>query len=320
MTAHRIVFLDAATISVPVHRPAFAHEWVEYPSTRPEEVAQRIADATIVISNKVRIDDAAMDAAPNLRFIAIPATGTNNVDLEACRRRGILVSNVRGYGPHAVAEHVFALILALRRNLIAYADEVRAGRWEGEPNFCFLDYPVADLYGSTLGLVGSGAIGSAVARIAAGFGMTVLRAERRGATTVREGYTAFDDVLAQADVLSLHLPLTEETRHLIDKAALTRMKHSALLINTARGPLVDESALAGALQSGEIAGAGLDVLSTEPPRPGSSPLRTETIAALPNLIITPHVAWASETAQTTLVAQLIRNIEGFVARQPLNLI
>jgi len=240
--------LDRDTLSVPVPRPSFAHEWVEHAHTGREQVAARVAGASIVVSNKVRIDEAALTAAPALRLIAIPATGTNNVELEACRRRGVTVCNVPSYGPQSVAEHVFALVLALRRNLLQYVAEVRAGRWERAPNFCFVDHPIADLAGSRLGVVGSGAIGSAVARIGAGFGMQVLQAERRGAAVVRPGYVAFDEVLESADVLSLHLPLTPQTHHLIGAGELARMRPGAVLINTARGPLVDEAALAAALR------------------------------------------------------------------------
>lgn len=316
----RIVVLDRDTLSVPVPRPSFAHEWVEHAHTGREQVAARVAGASIVVSNKVRIDEAALTAAPALRLIAIPATGTNNVELEACRRRGVTVCNVPSYGPQSVAEHVFALVLALRRNLLQYVAEVRAGRWERAPNFCFVDHPIADLAGSRLGVVGSGAIGSAVARIGAGFGMQVLQAERRGAAAVRPGHVAFDEVLERADVLSLHLPLTPQTHHLIGAAELARMKPGAVLINTARGPLVDESALAVALRAGRIGGAGLDVLAEEPPRPGSSPLLADDLRDNPRLLVTPHVAWASRAAQTKLVTELIANLEAFVAGRARNVV
>lgn len=316
----RIVVLDRDTLSVPVPRPSFAHEWVEHAHTGREQVAARVAGASIVVSNKVRIDEAALTAAPALRLIAIPATGTNNVELEACRRRGVTVCNVPSYGPQSVAEHVFALVLALRRNLLQYVAEVRAGRWERAPNFCFVDHPIADLAGSRLGVVGSGVIGSAVARIGAGFGMQVLQAERRGAAAVRPGHVAFDEVLERADVLSLHLPLTPQTHHLIGAAELARMKPGAVLINTARGPLVDESALAAALRAGRIGGAGLDVLAEEPPRPGSSPLLADDLRDNPRLLVTPHVAWASRAAQTKLVTELIANLEAFVAGRARNVV
>lgn len=316
----RIVVLDRDTLSVPVPRPSFAHEWVEHAHTGREQVAARVAGASIVVSNKVRIDEAALTAAPALRLIAIPATGTNNVELEACRRRGVTVCNVPSYGPQSVAEHVFALVLALRRNLLQYVAEVRAGRWERAPNFCFVDHPIADLAGSRLGVVGSGAIGSAVARIGAGFGMQVLQAERRGAAVVRPGYVAFDEVLESADVLSLHLPLTPQTHHLIGAGELARMRPGAVLINTARGPLVDEAALAAALREGRIGGAGLDVLAEEPPRPGSSPLLAADLRDNPRLLVTPHVAWASRAAQTKLVTELIANLEAFVAGRARNVV
>ncbi len=314
---HRIVYLERESIIANVRRPALAHEWVEYPATRPEEVAERLSGATIAIVNKAPLPAAVIDALPQLQMVAVAATGTNIVDLEACKARGIVVSNIRGYAEHTVPEHVMALMLALSRNLVAWRESVRAGRWQQSSQFCLFDHPIADLHGSTLGLVGSGSLGSGVARLAEAFGMRVVRAERKGADSVRAGYLAFAEVLAAADVLSLHCPLTPETQALIGEAELRAMKPGALLINTARGGLVDESALIRALKAGWIAGAGFDVISAEPP-PMGHPMVNPELLALPNFLLTPHVAWASRPAMQVLADQLIDNIEAFVAGNPRN--
>lgn len=313
----RIVYLDAASLPVEVHRPAFACEWIEYPKTTAAEVVERLAGATIAISNKVPINAAALAALPNLSMIAVAATGTNQIDLEACRQRGIVVSNIRGYAEHTVPEHVFALLLALSRNLFAWRQTVQAGAWQKSAQFCLFDHPIQDLHGATLGLVGSGSLGNGVARLAEAFGMRVLRAERKGATQIRPGYTAFATVLAEADALSLHCPLTAETTGLIGAAELRAMKASAMLINTARGGLVDEPALIEALRQGWIAGAGFDVITAEPP-PLGHPMLAAELLALSNFMLTPHVAWSSQPAMRALADQLLANIEAFVAGKPQN--
>lgn len=313
----RIVYLDRASIPVEVARPVFACEWVEYPKTKAAEVVERLAGATIAISNKVPIDAAAVDALPDLKMIAVAATGTNQIDLEACRRRGIVVSNIRGYAEHTVPEHVFAMLLSLSRNLVAWRNSVQAGAWQQSDQFCLFDHPIQDLHGANLGLVGSGSLGNGVARLAEAFGMRVLRAERKGATQIRPGYTDFATVLAEADALSLHCPLTAETTGLIGPAELRAMKRSAILINTARGGLVDEQALIQALKEGWIAGAGFDVLTVEPPAV-DHPMLAPELLALPNFMLTPHVAWSSQPAMRALADQLIANIEAFVAGSPQN--
>ncbi|HEX6735547.1 MAG TPA: NAD(P)-dependent oxidoreductase, partial [Azonexus sp.] len=251
------------------------------------------------------------------KMVAVAATGTNIVDLEACRARGIVVSNIRGYAEHTVPEHVLALLLALSRNLIAWRATLQAGGWQRSDQFCLFDHPIRDLHGATLGLIGAGSLGNGVARLAEAFGMRVLRAERLDATTVRPGYTALAEVLATADAISLHCPLTEATRGLIGEAELRAMKPSALLINTARGGIVDEAALIRALKEGWIAGAGFDVITAEPP-PLGHPMVDPQLLALPNFLLTPHVAWASRPAMQSLADQLIANIEAFVAGQPQN--
>jgi glycerate dehydrogenase len=314
---HHIVYLERESIIAGVRRPAFAHDWVEYPGSLPSQVEARLAGATIAIVNKLQIDAGLIARLPQLQMVAVTATGTNNIDLEACRTRGIVVSNIRGYAVHTVPEHVFSLLLALSRNLFAYRDAVAAGRWQKSGQFCFFDYPIRDLQGATLGVIGGGSLGSGVIRLAEAFGMRVLRAGRKGAPTVREGYTAFADVLRDSDAISLHCPLTEDTRNLFGEAELRAMKPTALLINTARGGLVDEAVLARALQEGWIAGAGFDVLSVEPPDSGN-PLLAPELLALPNFLLTPHVAWASRPAMQTLAEQLVDNIEAFARGEAQN--
>lgn len=313
----RVVQLESESLVAEVRRPAFAHEWVEYPKTAPAQVVERLTGAAIAITNKVAIDAAAIEALPDLKIIAVSATGTNNVDLEACRRRGIVVSNIRGYAEHTVPEHVMALLLALSRNLVAWRETLQSGGWERSEQFCLFDHPIRDLHGATLGLIGSGTLGNGVARLAEAFGMRVLRAERKGAATVRPGYTAFAEVLAEADAISLHCPLTAETTGLIAEPELRAMKPSVLLINTARGGIVDEAALVRALKEGWISGAGFDVITAEPP-PEGHPMVDPALLALPNFLLTPHVAWSSRPAMQTLADQLIDNIEAFVAGSPRN--
>ncbi len=313
----RIVYLERESIVADVRRPDCAHEWIEHAKTPQAEVEARLAGATIAIVNKVQLDAGMISRLPALKMVAVAATGTNNVDLEACRARGIVVSNIRGYAVHTVPEHAIALMLALSRNLVAYRESVQAGRWQKSEQFCFFDHPIRDLNGATLALVGSGTLGDGVAKLAEAFGMTVLRAERKGAVNCRAGYVPFAEALAAADVVSLHCPLTPETQGLIGEAELRAMKPSALLINTARGGLVDEAALAQALREGWIAGAGFDVLSKEPPADGH-PLLAPELLALPNFLLTPHVAWASRPAMQALAEQLIDNIEAFVRGEPRN--
>jgi glycerate dehydrogenase len=313
----RIVYLERESIIADVRRPSFAHEWVEHAKTAPGEVIERLQGASIAIVNKVPLPAAAVDALPGLKMVAVAATGTNIVDLEACRRRGIVVSNVRGYAEHTVPEHVFALLLALSRNLVAWRASVQAGRWQQSDQFCLFDHPIRDLHGATLGIVGSGSLGSGVVRLAEAFGMRVLRAEHKGVPAPRPGYTDFEDVLREADALTVHCPLTAQTQGLIGAAELRAMKPTALLINTARGGIVDEAALIRALKEGWIAGAGFDVITAEPP-PADHPMVDPALLALPNFLLTPHVAWASRPAMQALADQLIGNIEAFIAGHPRN--
>ena len=233
-----------------------------------------------------------------------------------CRTRGIAVANIRNYALHTVPEHAFALITALRRNLLAYRQDVERGRWQAVDQFCFFDHPIRDLHGSTLGIVGEGVLGQATAAIARGFGMKVLFADHPPPKAEGVQFTPFEDVLTQSDVISLHVPLTPETRNLIGIEQFRKMKRTAILINTARGGLVDEPALVQALTEGLIAGAGFDVLTNEPPKDGNPLLDLR----LPNFILTPHIAWASDGAMQFLADQLIDNIEAFLRGSAQNLV
>lgn len=306
----RIVFLDRGALIADVRRPSFAHEWHEYGASEPGEVVERLRDATIAITNKVPLRAGDLRQLPQLKFIAVAATGMDNVDLDYCRAHGIGVANVRDYSVHSLPEHVMMMILALRRNLINYREDLRRGAWQRSPHFCLLDHPIHDLDRSMLGIIGYGTLGRGVEKLARAFGMKTLIAERKGAPVTRDGRTPFAEILRASDVVTLHTPLNAETRHLIGAEELAMMSRSALLINCARGGLVDEAALAAALREGRIAGAGVDVLSREPPRAshngGGNPLLDPD---LPNLILTPHVAWASREAMQTLADQLTANLE-----------
>jgi glycerate dehydrogenase len=308
----RIVFLERDTLTVEPRRPSFEHEWRDYGSTRPEEVFERLKDATVAVVNKVPLRAEVLERLPGLKLIAVAATGTDNIDLEFCRARGIEVRNVRGYARETLPEHVLMLALALSRSLTGLREDVRAGLWQRSEQFCLHTREVRDLHGSALGIVGYGTLGRGVESLARAFGMEVLISEHKGAGDVREGRTHFEEVMRRADVVSLHVPLGEETRGMIGREELSLMKPTAILINCARGGVVDESALADALREGRIGGAGVDVLSAEPPRAGNPLLDPD----LPNLIVTPHVAWAGTRAQQMLADQLVDNIEAFVKRKP----
>lgn len=311
---HRLVFLERDSIRGEFRRPDFPHDYAEYPLTAADQVAERVQDASIVITNKVVLRGELLETLPGLKMIACAATGTDNVDLAWCRARGIVVSNIRGYAVNTVPEHVIALAMALRRNLLAYRRDVLDGQWQRAPSFCFFDHPIRDLHGATLGLIGRGSLGQGVARLADAFGMRVLWAERKGAEAIGPGRTAFAELLRQSDVVSLHCPLNDATRGLIGEAELRLMKPDAILINTARGGIVDEAALARALKEGWIGGAGFDVLSKEPPREGNPLLELDQ----PNFILTPHVAWASAGAMQVLLDQLTGNLEAFARGEPRN--
>lgn len=310
--AHSVVFLDRETLGATLRSPAFPHDYREYDGTAEMDVAERLQGATICITNKVKIGAASLAALPDLKLIAVAATGTDIIDKPAAKERGVVISNIRDYAFNTVPEHVIALIFALRRNLISYARDVQDGVWAKSRQFCFLTHPILDVAGSTLGIVGYGALGKSIGRRAEALGMKVIAYD----AFPQDGLVDFATILRDSDVVTLHAPLTPETRHMIGAAELKAMKRSAILINTARGGLVDEAALADALRAGEIAGAGFDVLTEEPPRNGNVLLDP----TIPNLIITPHVAWASQQAMQILADQLIDNIEAFVRGTPVNVV
>ena len=313
----KIVFLDRETISpqTRVRRPVFDHEWVEYPRTSAAEAADRLRDADIAIVNKIKLPADVLAQAPRLRLIAVAATGTDNIDLAACQARGIVVSNVRNYAIHTVPEHTFALIFTLRRSICAYQGAVRAGRWQQAGQFCFFDHPIRDLAGSTLGVMGDGALGQSVAAMGRALGMRVLVSGHKGRTGQGRMYTPFEETLRQSDVLTLHCPLNAATRNMIAAPEFAQMQQRPLLINTARGGLVEEAAVAAALDAGQISGAACDVPSVEPP-PADHPFMA--LLERPNFILTPHVAWASAEAIQALADQLIDNVEAFAAGRPVN--
>ena len=265
----RIVFLDRSTIgpAVTLTKPGFEHEWVDHDRTHPDEVVERLQGADIAVSNKVPIGRAQIEALPDLKMIAIPATGYDRFDLDACRERGIVVSNVRGYATNTVPEHTFALILALRRGIIGFRQDVIDGKWQEADQFCFFTHPINDLAGSTIGIMGEGALGQGVATLARAFGMRVLFAAHKGVDGLGPLYTPWDDVLEQSDIITLHAPLMPATKNMIAWPEFEKMAKKPLLINCARGGLVDEADLVRALDAGRISGVGFDCLTTEPPLP-----------------------------------------------------
>lgn len=312
----RVVFLDRASLKAKVRQPDCASEYVEHQMTSPAQIVPRLRNATVAIINKVPLRAETLQQLPQLKLIAVAATGYDVVDIGYCRDHGIAVANIRNYAVHTVPEHAFALILALRRNLLAYREDVENGVWNRSEQFCFFTHDIGDLHGSTLGIIGEGAIGQATAAIGRAFGMRVLFADHAPPKMEGVTFTPHEQVLAQSDVISLHCPLMPATRNLINMDAFRKMKRTALLINTARGGLVDELALIQALNEGLIAGAGFDVLTIEPPRDGHPLLDVRR----PNFILTPHIAWASDGAMQFLADQLIDNIEKWCAGTPQHLV
>jgi glycerate dehydrogenase len=308
--SHHIVFLDRATLAVPLRTPGFPHDYREYAATTAEQAAERLNGATIAIINKVPLRAATLEQLHDLKLIALAATGSDCVDKEYCRAHGITVCNIRDYATDSVPEHVLALIFALRRSLIPYDRDLRQGKWQAVDQFCYFDHPIRGIAGSVLGIVGYGTLGRALADRARALGMEIIATGGKPGA----GLVELDELLRRSDVVSLHCPLSEATRGLINARSLALMKPDAILINTARGGLVDEAALAEALKNGTVGGAGIDVLSKEPPRNGNILLDLD----LPNLIVTPHIAWASEQAQQRLAEQLIGNLEAFAAGTPQN--
>ncbi len=317
MTQPKIVFVDRSTIPQQIVIPELPleHQWVEYPLTSADELYERVKDAEVIITNKVVLDAALLSLLPVLKLVAVAATGVNNVDIDYCREHHIAVTNIQGYATQSVPEHVIGMIFALRRNLFGYHQDIAYGEWQRKKQFCFFTHPIGDIAGSTLGIIGSGTLGQATAALARAVGMKVIFAERKGAESCREGYLPFEQVIAESDVVSLHCPLTEDTRNTISATELKQMKSTAILINTGRGGLVNEQALVEALKNGEIAAAGVDVFTQEP-ADDSNPLIANV--DLPNLLLTPHVAWGSDSAIQRLANILIENIKVFFSGREQN--
>lgn len=315
MTAKlRAAFLDFATMGPGIDTRSL-DDLVDidyYPNSAPNEIVQRLAGRDVAIVNKAKLSAEIIAGLPELRLIALSATGTDNVDIDAARRHGVAVANIRGYCSASVAQHVFALILGLTQQIRLYDGLVRRGAWQSSRTFALFDYPIRELNGLTLGIVGYGALGRSVAALGRCLGMKLLvaaRPRRSPLESLPTGRVTLGTVIEESDVLSLHCPLTRDTHHMIGAAELKRMKPDAVLINTARGALVDGAALAAALRTHEIAGAGIDVLPVEPP-PDDHPLLAEDV---PNLIVTPHIAWAAREARQRAIDQVAENIAEFVA-------
>ena len=281
-------------------------QWQYYDETDDSQILSRISNADVVISNKVVLTKENLSQAKQLKLICIAATGTNNIDLNAAKQNNIQVCNVRAYGTSSVVQHVFALLLSLVRNLPAYQQAVQQGAWQESKQFCMMDYPVGELTEKVIGIVGYGELGKAVAKVAEAFGMVVKIAQRPGGE-LKPGRLLLSELLPEVDVLTLHCPLTPDTSNLIGEAQLSLMKNDAILINTARGGIVDEQALANALLDQKLGGAGIDVLQTEPPKQGSPLLESN----IPNLIVTPHIAWASRESRQRLLNQVAENIHSY---------
>jgi len=315
----KIVFLDRETIGpgVILNRPQTDHEWVEYQATAEAQVLERAKDADVIITNKVPIGETTLAGLPNLKMIAIAATGYDVVDVAACSNRGIIVSNVRGYAINTVPEHAFALIFALQRNIVGYRQDVIDGAWQKSGQFCFFTHPIRDLSGARLGILGEGVIGQSVARIGRALGMEVVFASHKGVEGLGPLYTPWDEVMETSDVLTLHAPLMPATRNMISTPEFEAMKRKPIIINTSRGGLVDEAAMVDALDRGLISGIGFDVLTSEPPQPDNPILQ---ILDRPNVIVTPHVAWASTEARQTLWNQVAHHIDNFLTGQPSNVV
>ncbi|MCY4314301.1 MAG: D-2-hydroxyacid dehydrogenase [Gammaproteobacteria bacterium] len=290
-------------------------KWSEYPSTTAGAVARRIQGAHIVITNKVVLDRAGIESARNLALVLIAATGTDNVDLDACRDRNVTVCNVRGYSAPAVVQHTVGLMLNLLTQQYRYIRDVRKGAWSKTDVFCLLDHRIVEAKGKVLGIIGCGTLGKQVASVARALGMEVIIAGRKGMVPAHER-VGFEEFLKQSDVISIHCPLMPDTHHLIGSHELSLMKPQAFLINTARGAIIDSHALADALRSGQVAGAGIDALESEPPD-ASHPLLQGNV---PNLIVTPHNAWGSREARQRLVNIMSDIIKAWQSDSPINVV
>ena len=303
------VFLDFATMGSGLNVDALCVTFPDikfFTATTDEQIAERIQDVEFVLGNKVRITREHLQDNPSVRYIGLTATGTDNIDLVAAEEHGVAVCNIQAYCASSVAEHVFGCLLTLTRNLEQYHAAVRRGEWQESKDFCLLSYPIRELAGMTLGIIGYGNLGQSVARMGEAFGMKVIISSR-SETEIGEGRLAFVEVLRQSDVISLHCPLNDATSGLFGKATFELMKADAILVNTARGGLVDSSALVAALETGQIGAAAIDVLPTEPPINGDPLLDYNG----PNLIITPHVAWGSNEARQAALDQLAECVAAF---------
>lgn len=315
----RIVFLDRETIgpSVELTRPSAPHELIVHEQSSEDQVMERLAGAEVAITNKVPLRRASIERLPELKFITVAATGYDVIDMDACRERGITVSNVRGYAVNTVPEHTMALILALRRGLVGYRQDVLDGAWQRAGQFCFFNHPINDLAGSRIGIIGEGSIGQSVAKLAQAFGMQVMFAAHKGVEGLGPLYTPFEQVLETADVITLHAPLTPATRDTLAMPEFRRMRRRPIIVNTARGGLVNEADAVAALEEGLISGLGFDVLTTEPPKADNPIFR---VASRPDVILTPHTAWASEEAQEGLWNQVVESIDAFLAGAPVRVL
>jgi glycerate dehydrogenase len=313
---HRVVFLDRASLAANVRQPRCDATYEEHAASAAGDVVARLRGADVAITNKVPLRAETLKQLPDLRLIAVAATGYDVIDIAYCNAHGIAVSNIRNYAVHSVPEHAFAMILALRRNMIAYREDVLNGLWQKSQQFCFFGHDILDLHGATLGIIGEGAIGQSMAAIGKAFGMRAIYAAHPAQLDIPGEFVPMAELIASSDVITLHCPLTPATRNVIGAAQLRAMKPTALLINTARGGLVDEAALIRALEEHWIAGAGFDVLTVEPPTGGHPLLELRG----PNFILTPHVAWASTGAMQILADQLMDNIDAWAAGQPRNLV
>lgn len=306
--------LDLGDLDLSPWRETFS-DLVLHASTTPDQVAERLKDAEVAISNKIVIDAATFAACPGLKLVLVTATGVNNIDLDAARKHGVVVSNCQGYGTPSVAQHTLMLLLAMATRLPDYQQAIHQGQWQKSKQFCLLDFPIVELEGKTLGLLGHGELGGAVAKLAEAFGMRVLSGQIPG-RPARPDRVPLNELLPQVDALTLHCPLNDHTRDMIGAHELSLLKPKAFVINTARGGLINEQALADALRNGHLAGAATDVLTVEPPVNGNPLLSGD----IPRLIITPHSAWGSQEARQRIVGQINENALAFQAGQPIRVV
>lgn len=306
----KIVHLDAIAIpeSFPMPRPSFEHEWISYENTPYDKIVERCKDATIVVTNKCKMTAEVLSQLPKVKFIAELATGYNNIDIDYCKEHGIGVATIQGYSTDSVAEHTLTMMLMLARSMMPTHKLMENGLWVNANCFCQLPFPIVDLKGKTLTVIGSGAIGSRIGELAQAFKMKVLKAEHRSATSVREGYTAFADAIAQADFISVNCPLNSETNNLITSKEMATMKPNVVIVNNARGGVVNEADLVEALENGKIGGAAADVSSVEPLTPDHPYVKLQQN---PKFILTPHQAWMSDACLEELCRQFLENIEAF---------